>query len=243
MKEKNLKQGIPDRDVIDIDTAAPKQAAEKDGQDSQSLHEVGMRSYLFEFIDDEKLYSSSFDGRLTQRDIRGMLEVLHGQIYQNCPEAIRSYLNCHHLDYCHFKAEAAPLDHGAVMGMAEDLLKSRSCGCIDSHIGGASNYYAVMDHQKQVNGSCCEGGYYAVQRTVGSETYSCHIIGQTFKCGENPDGYFAIRVNDQNQNLRNLDYSVGEPVFPSFGCVDIIAILMEIDSIRNSKQAIRAAVK
>lgn len=246
MPEKALKDSIPDRDIIDMNTSEQKTKGQADGRGSNSPDETELQAYRFEFRGDDSLYAGSFQGRLTPEDIRGVLEALHGQAYQNCPETIRSYLHCHNLENYHFKAEVSPLDHGAVMSLAEDMLRSCSCGCIDSHTGGADNYFAVTDHQKQINNGCSEGCYLAMQRIMDNKACHYRIIGQTFTCNTHngsTDAYFAIRSGGQNRKLHNLDGSAGEPVLPPFGCVDMAGTLMEIESLITAEQVKKTALK
>lgn len=54
------------------------------------------QTYRFEFCNDEKIHSISFEGRITQEDIHGILKALHNRLYENCSEAIRSYLEEYH---------------------------------------------------------------------------------------------------------------------------------------------------
>lgn len=230
---------------INMDISAQNTKSNEHNYSSHPPDNAGFQKYLFEFGDDDSLYSGSFSGKLTLEDIRGLLKFLHGQTYKDCPEAILSYLRQQQLEYSHFKAAIMPLEHEAVIKFAENLLKSPSCSCIEDHIDGADNYYAVTDHQIQVNGGC-EGCYYAIRKTMDSGTYSFHIIGQTFACDkndENQNGYFAIRSGGQHRNLRNLDDFSGEPIFPSFGYVDIFGILMDIDSLNTAEQIKKTAVK
>lgn len=208
-----------------------------------------MRTYRFDFGDDNKLYSGSFEGKLTDGDLRGILKSLHSQLYKDCPATILYYLEQHHLEYAHFETKVSLLSHEAIMKQAKILLKSRSCNCMDCITSGADIYYAVMDYQ-QWNRLCCEGCCYVVQRTLDrtldSDNGSCRIVGQTYTCDlcdNNLSGFFAIRSNDQNRNLHNIADLTGEPILPYFGCVDLIGLLMEIDNLHTVEQARTAAVK
>lgn len=208
-----------------------------------------MRTYRFDIGNDNKLYSGFFEGRLTDGDLHGILEALHSQLYKDCPGAIHSYLEQHHLKYAHFETKVSLLSHENIMKQAELLLKSCSCDSIDCIIGGADNYYAVTDHQWW-NRQCCEGCCYVVQKTsnktLDSDIGRCRIVGQTYTCNLCDDifsGFFAIRSNDQNRNLYNMADLTGEPVLPYFGCVDLVNLLMGIDNLNTVQQVRTAAMK
>lgn len=245
MTDKNFKH-IPGRDAVGADTGIrkPEEDAERSVLPDSDRMETG--TYRFEFGSDETIYSVSFEGRITPEDIQRILEALHSQLYKNCPGAVRSYLEKHHLEFSHFRTEEISLAHGEIMNRAEDLLKSCCHERIDSHTDDTDNYYAVMDCQKWTGENCCEGCYYAVKRTTDMGICSYRIIAQTFSCDRYSDsqkGYFAIRAGDGIQKLQKLDESAGEPVLPAFGCVDMLKVLRNIDSIRTSRQAEKTAVK
>lgn len=72
------------------------------------------------------------------------------------------------------------------------------------------------------------------------------IIGQTFSYNEtNSDeyNYFAIRESKENELINNIALSSGEPVLPSFGCIDLPTLLLNIDNIQTAEQVIEIAVK
>ena len=244
MLEKNY-DSIPDGDINDINTLTHNMEAGAAGQSPLNYGGDGIRTYCFEF-GDEKNYTVFFEGKLTQDDIHSILKVLHSCLYKDCPETIRLYMEQHHLEYSRFKTEVSLLKHEETMNRAEELLKSGSCDKIDSHLGGADSYYAVMDYQNHINGDCCEGCYYAIQKELDKETCSYHIVGQTFVCGkcdDSPQGYFAIRTNHNGRQIRNLDALSGEPVLPVFGCVDMTGVLTNIGSLLTAGQVRKTAVK
>lgn len=55
-------------------------------------------------------------------------------------------------------------------------------------------------------------------------------------------GYFAIRKAIGNV-LYTIDSSEGKPVLPTFGCVDMAALLAEIETINSKEDAIKTAIK
>ena len=244
MSEKNF-DNTPDGDVNNINALTHNTETEAAGQSPQNHEVEGIRTYCFEF-GDEKNYTVFFEGKLTPDDIHSILKVLHSCLYKDCPEAIRLYMDQHHLEYSRFRTEVSLLKHEDIMNWAEDLMKSGLCDKIDSHFGGADSYFAVMDYQNHINEDCCEGCYYAVQKVVHKETCSYHIVGQTFVCGkcdDSPQGYFAIRTNHNGQQIHNLDVLSGEPVLPVFGCVDMVGVLTDIGSLLTAGQVRKTAVK
>ena len=87
-----------------------------------------------------------------------------------------------------------------------------------------------------------------MKKTFTEAESSCkyNIIGQTFRYNEVTDDencYFAIRENRNNDSLYNIVVSDSGPVLPSFGCVDIMSVLLSIDNIQTSEQVIEIAVK
>ena len=127
------------------------------------------------------------------------------------------------------------------MKLAELFLHSETCINLDNYTSNADIYYAIIDHQQSDNKGNCEGCYIVVQKTpvLSKCQHKYSIIGQTFSCNEtNSDeyGYFAIRVN-------NITMSSGEPVLPSFGCIDLVSLLLNIDSMQTAEQVVKIALK
>lgn len=213
------------------------------------LHNTGrteIRKYLFEFSTDEKTYSIAFEGKIAQADISGIVESLRNQLYENCGGVILSYMEDHHLEFSHFKISAIPLKHKETMRRAEYLLKSFSVGTAASPDCVAGNYYAIIDHQEQINEHCHEGCYCALSRVQNNETCHYRIVGQIFsynRCTDHADGYFAIRASDGGQPLRNIAVKSGEPVLPVFGCVDVTGLLLNIDRISTARQSMDISVR
>lgn len=221
-------------------------ALKKDRQ-APSLHgRTELQTYRFEFGNEGKIYSISFDGRISDAEIHNILEIMHSQSYADCPEAVWTYLEQNKLEYSDFKTGISVARHKDIMSTADILLKSCSCDIIDKQIGRTDNYYAVMDYQRQIDECCCEGCYYAVKRTAIKNAYNYYIIGQTFTSGQNDDiqnGYFAIRASDGNQGIHNISELSGELLFPPFGCIDLVAILMDVDNLSTAEQIKNTAVK
>lgn len=216
----------------------------KDRQAPPIQDRTELQTYLFELGSEEKIYSITFNGRISDTETQKILEVMHRQPYRNCFEAVWAYLEQNKLEYSHFKTELSPSIHGDIMTRADIILKSLSKDAVDRQIGRADNYYAVMDYQK-INAFCCEGCYYAISRSLNGESNSCHIIGQTFTCDtrdENQSGYFAIRIGDCQQ-LHDLDIKTDNLIFPAFGCMDMLGVLLNINAIHTAKEAEKIAVK
>lgn len=103
-----------------------------------------------------------------------------------------------------------------------------------------------MDHQKHLTSTHCRGCYYVVKRVATARNRISHykIIGQTYEDNEDASqGYFAIRENRDNHLLLDITKESGELVFPSFGCVDTLNLLVNIDHIKNIEQAKKAAIR
>ncbi len=216
------------------------------GRQAPPLHgRTELQTYRFEFGNEEKIYSISFGGRISDAEVRKILEVMHSQPYADCSGAVWTYLEQNKLEYLDFKTGISASRHKDIMSTANILLKSCSCDIIDKQIGGTDNYYVVMDYQKQINACCCEGCYYAVKRMAIKNVYNYHIVGQTFSSGPNDDiqsGYFAIRTGDCQQ-LHDLDIKNDNLIFPAFGCMDMLGVLLNINAIHTAKDAEKIAVK
>lgn len=55
-------------------------------------------------------------------------------------------------------------------------------------------------------------------------------------------GAFALRKTMGNA-LYTIDSSEGQPILPSFGCVDLIALLADMENIKTKDDALKIAVK
>lgn len=206
------------------------------------------QTYKLDFGSDEKLYSTYFKGEIPPDAIRKMLESTRNCLYKTMAENIRSYLEQHHLKYSDFVAKELPLNHNTIMRYTDNLLHSASCIMIDKHIGDADIYYGILDCQQWNEDNCHEGCYSVVKRIISeSETlYRYKILAQTFhydKIDDEEQSYFAIRINNDSRNFRNIDAVSGESVIATFGCVDMMGLLLDIDSIISSEQAKKLAMK
>lgn len=209
---------------------------------------VPVRTFHFEFGADEGVCSASFRGVIPELEIRCMLKSLHKQTYTRCTEAIHSYLDTHQLEYWDFNSVRTRLEHDAVMKTADSLLHAGTCECMDKRIGGADCYYSIMDYQRLSGRECCEGCYYAVSRTLSRQEYpyEYHIICQTFQydvsgCSEH--SCFAIRRNEGERCLHTLDHEDGQPILSTFGCVDLMGLLINITETTTKQQAAGLANK
>ncbi len=136
------------------------------------------------------------------------------------------------------------------MEWADALLHSGACRAIGARAGNADRYYAVMDHQEWIREGCCEGCCYAVKRSVLHSPLKAwsrhHVIGQTFLLDESEDkgrGFFAVRRKDGLLPFRCLCLSNGIPVLPAFGCLDMVGLLRNIESIHTVEQEKNTAIK
>ena len=234
MNQKTLKKNISSTQA----TYAPEKAM---------LYNGGL-SYRFEIMDDGNIYSISFDAGLTQEETKKMLESVQNCLYEKTAGYIQKYLEQSNIAYTSFVASRKPLTHSIAMKLTELFLHSENCISLDTHTSNADIYYAIIDHQQSDNKGKCEGCYIVAQKTpvLSKCQHKYSIIGQTFSCNEtNSDeyGYFAIRVNKDNGLVNNIALSSGEPVLPSFGCIDLPTLLLNIDNIQTAEQVIEIAVK
>ena len=205
-------------------------------------------SYRFEIMGDDNIYYVSFNGKLTDEETRKMLESIQNCLYEKISDAIQMYLKQNNLAYSDFIATKKPLEHSKVMELAGSLLYPGSNSSLDSYFRNADTCYVIADHQKWISENCCQGCYFAVKivHPIDKGLYQYHIIGQTFNYDEttgDESGYFAIRTNRNDGYLDNIVISDSEPVLPSFGCVDMLGILLNIDSIQTVEQIEKIAVK
>lgn len=200
-----------------------------------------LQSFRFDLFCDGILYSTFFEGTVSQEETGRILEEMHRHLYKESPEVIREYLECHHVKYSRLHSREEILGHDKIMNIADILLHGSFTNMTANHIMNADNYYAAADHRKMVSRNVCEGCYFAVKKTSYAQNgmYTYRIAGQTFSDNRqdcSPYGYFAIRAAENSRLLRTLDEVSGGPVIPAFGCVDIIRLLMNIDTITNSRQ-------
>ncbi len=205
-------------------------------------------SYKFEILDDENIYSISFDAELTLEETKNTLEAGRNCLYEKIADCIQIYLKQHNIIYSGFVSSKMPLNHNKTMELAELLLHSDNYSDFDSYFGNADTCYLIADHQKWTTENCYHGCYFAVKRSLTESESLCkyNIIGQTFRCNESngdENCYFAIRKNRYNKSLYNIVISASEPVLPAFGCVDMLGTLLNIDSIQTVEQIEKIAVK
>ena len=205
-------------------------------------------SYRFEIMDDGNIYSISFNAGLTQEETKKILESIQNCLYEKAAGCIQTYLEQNNIAYTSFVASRKPLSHSRTMKLAELFLHSETCITLDNYTSNADIYYAIIDHQQSDNKGNCEGCYIVVQKTpvLSKCQHKYSIIGQTFSCSETNSeeyGYFAIRESKENELINNIALSSGEPVLPSFGCIDLPILLLNIDNIQRIEQVIEIAVK
>ncbi|MFG6395339.1 MAG: hypothetical protein K1W24_14350 [Lachnospiraceae bacterium] len=205
-------------------------------------------SYRFEIMDDGNIYSISFNAGLTQEETKKILESIQNCLYEKITGYIQKYLEQSNIAYTGFVASRKPLSHSRAMKLTELFLHSENCISLDTHTSNADIYYAIIDHQQSDSKGNCEGCYIVAQKTpaLSNCQHKYSIIGQTFSCNEtNSDeySYFAIRESKENELINNIALSSGEPVLPSFGCIDLPTLLLNIDNIQTAEQVIEIAVK
>ena len=161
-----------------INTVTRPPAAAGAMQPSRPSSVPPLQSYLFEFCSDGNACTVFFEGRLSQGDIRLMLESVRQKLYADCGMAIHSYLDQNDIPYSGFKTGMYSLSHQEIMDRAEMLLRSCGPAGLDSRTGMADNYYAVMDQQARTPDGACEGCYYAVRKSADNGSFHYRIVGQ-----------------------------------------------------------------
>ena len=211
---------------------------------SDTIFKAGPQTYGFEFGCDGKIYSTYFSGAIPPGTDSRILEEVHRHLFKESSEAICSYLEQNNIKYSPFCSGVETLEHGRIMEAADSLLRSRSASKIGSRLRECSHYYAAMDHQKKTGSSHYAGCYYAVKRISDAGISGCKVIGQTYEENDGDlQGYFAIRESRDNQCLYDIEKVTGEPPFPAFGCVDVLNLLENIDTIETVYQAQKAALR
>lgn len=214
----------------------------------QTHKQTAARTYRFCFGTDEDLYTFSFKGSIPETEIHRMLEAMRNALYAECSGAAQSYLDSHRLGYENFNSGRTLLGHNAVMAAASRLLHDASPKELYELARDADEFYAVIDHQKQADECCCKGCCLALSVTSSGQnaSHECHIIGQVFQCDESGDhqhSYFSIRQGRPGDCLHTLADEDGYPVIATSGCVDAVALLLNIDSITTPEQAASLANK
>lgn len=212
---------------------------------SDSIFKAEPQTYRFEFGCDGKIYSTQFIGELPLGADTGILREVRKHLLENSSKVIWSFLEHNHIGFSHFTSSIKALEQDKVMEQADFLLHSHSCAPIDECLSSPAFYYATMDCQERFTGSHCKGCYYVMKIMASAPDRIPHyrIIGQTFEDDRDiSQGYFAIRENRNSLLLFDIANSSGEPVLPSFGCVDTLNLLMNINHIETIGQAIESAL-
>ena len=203
------------------------------------------QKYRFDFGIDGKLYVVIFNGKIPQGKLKELVSSLQNCLFERVPEIILLYLKQHHLEFSNYHNIEFSLEKDSVMEWANHLLHSESFKKVDENIGDADFYYAVMDCQENTP-TYSEGCYFAVTRTTwGNGEPQHNAIVQAYlyhreTCEE--CGYFTIRKTIGNV-LYTIDSSEGKPALPTFGCVDMVALLADIETINSKEDAIKTAIK
>lgn len=212
---------------------------------SDNIFKAGPQTYRFEFGCNEKIYSTQFAAVLPFGANTGILREVRKHLLEESSAIIWSYLEHNHIGFTHFTSSIKAISHNKLMEQADFLLHSRFCSPIDEHLKETTFYYASMDYQKRFTDSHCKGCYYVIKRFSAAHNRipQCKIIGQIFEdYKDTSQGYFAIREARNNHLLLDISKTSDEPVFPSFGCVDTLNLLIDIDQIKTIEQAKEAAL-
>lgn len=203
--------------------------------------------YRFDFGTDNKLYVILFHGELTWQETAEMLIFLKNSSYETMHKAIPHYLEKHHLKYSNFVSMELPLEHGKAVTWVKHLLHSDHYHTLNENIQNTNIFCSVIDHQQTTADGSLEGCCLAMRR-ISDKDQGCkyNIIGQTFLSAghsHKEHGYFAIRNSDGNSHLQNIDTAAGEPILPAFGCVDLVELLLHIETIKTKEQAAEISIR
>lgn len=154
MNQKNLNKNITGIQVED----APKSII-------QQNRDRGLY-YRFELMEDDNIYSVSFNGKLTENEAKKLLVALRNCLYENIADCIQTYLEQHNLAYSDFISSKIPSEHNKIMELAGLLLHSDRCSGFESYFGNADTYYLIVDHQKWCAENCYHGCYFAVKKLL-----------------------------------------------------------------------------
>lgn len=213
---------------------------------SDNIFNSGPQIYRFEFGIDEKIYSTQFKGEIPLGADKGILNEVRKHLLEESSGVIWSYLEHNHIGYSHFTSSIKALEHDRIMKQADFLLHSYSCSSMDEYLKEPSFYYASMDSQKHLTNSHCKGCYYVIKKISSVHNRMPHykLIGQSFdEHRDTSQGYFSIRENRNSHLFLDIDNTSGKLVLPSFGCVDTLNLLIDIDRIKNIEQAQKAAIR
>lgn len=201
----------------------------------------------FDFGTDNKLYVVLFHGKITWKETAEMLASLQNCSYEKMHRAIPLYLKKHHLEYSDFVSVELPLENKNVIGWAKYPLHSDICNKINEMLKDTDIFCSVVDYQQTAPDGSTNGCYLAVKKIfTADKRCKYHMIGQTFAFDKryyDERGYFAIRTNNENSRLRDIDTSAGEPVLPTFGCVDLISLLQNMDNLHTAEQVTETAFR
>lgn len=214
---------------------------------TQTNHKAAVQTYRFEFGSDNKIYSISFKGAIQESEIRGILASVHNTLFEKCGGAIQSYLDSNHLSYSNFAVFEKKLGKGKTMEFADRMIHRSSCSIIDKWIKDTDVYFGIMDCLEWMK-DCCAGCYCVVARMQSAQNgqYEYHAITQTFDYSgfsKEERSHFAIRKDNGEHNLITLDEEDRYPVLATFGCVDLLNLLINITDITTRQQAAGLANK
>lgn len=204
------------------------------------------QKYRFDFGTDDKLYTVIFNAKIPQAELKGLISSLQNCLYEKIPGIIPLYLKQHHLEHSNFNSIEIPLEYHDVMEWAGYLLHSDTYKKVDENLEDSNVYYSVMDYQKNTAEGNYEGCYWTLNKlSLGNNEFQHNFIGQAFFSGRNSyeeTSYFSIRKT-RGGILYTIDSLEGEPVLPTFGCLDMMALWANIEHINSKEDAIKTAIK
>lgn len=205
------------------------------------------QKYRFDFGTDDKLYIVIFSAKIPQAELKGLLSSLQNCLYEKIPDIISLYLKQHHLEHSNLSSIEIPLEYYNVMKWTAYILHSANFEKVDENLEDTDVYFSIMDFQKTLPKGEYEGCYFAISRLfLGCHGYKYNVIAQTFSSddhGLKEKGCFAIRESYCMGHLMDVISYYGEPVLPSFGCVDMMALLPNLENFKTEEDVLKTAIK
>lgn len=65
---------------------------------------IKTQKYRFDFGTDDKLFTTIFNAKIPQRELKGLISSLQNCLYGNMSDIILLYLKQHHLEYSNFNS-------------------------------------------------------------------------------------------------------------------------------------------
>lgn len=200
--------------------------------------------YRIDLVGDGSVISIMFEAALTKECTLGLLKAVRKAGNERAAEAARAFMECGGVDFSGFCMHEEFLGVKEAMGRA-DIFLHGTREAADALAGGAERYFLCMDCLLKEAGRKDEGCFLAARRSPEGEGFRWDVAGQKFISGDGfTDRAFpAFRSAGAGEGFRDLKDPL--PVFPCFGCVDMVGVLMEMERHvpLSPRRALKAAVR